>query len=120
MVGPRNSRVSHALHALDKWTSKAWTAAALSMLSVATLVVAVLSGSSRAATFLAAVVGVITLLLVFVVQHTQARFQQITQRKLDELLQAARGADNSLIMLENASDTDVRRITRRHEAQRQV
>ena len=39
----------------------------------------------------------------FCIQHTQAREQAATQRKLDEILQALPGADNSLLMLEHAS-----------------
>lgn len=41
--------------------------------------------------------------MVFVIQHTQEREQAATQRKLDEILQALPGADNSLLMLEHAS-----------------
>jgi len=44
----------------------------------------------------------ITLLMVFVIQHTQGREQAATQRKLDELLRAIPGAAESLMMLEEA------------------
>jgi low affinity Fe/Cu permease len=44
----------------------------------------------------------ITLLMVFVIQHTQGREQAATQRKLDELLRATPGAAESLMMLEEA------------------
>ena len=44
----------------------------------------------------------ITLLMVFVIQHTQGREQSATQRKLDELLRAIPGAAESLMMLEEA------------------
>jgi low affinity Fe/Cu permease len=37
--------------------------------------------------------------MVFVIQHTQARQQAATQRKLDEILQALPGADNALMAL---------------------
>ena len=47
-------------------------------------------------------VSAITLAMVFAVQHTQAREQAATQRKLDELLRALPGADQSLMMLEEA------------------
>ena len=40
--------------------------------------------------------------MVFVIQHTQARAQEATQRKLDEILRASPEADNSLITLEEA------------------
>jgi low affinity Fe/Cu permease len=41
--------------------------------------------------------------MVFAIQHTQGREQAATQRKLDELIRALPGADESLMMLEEAS-----------------
>lgn len=48
-------------------------------------------------------VSTVTLLMVFAIQHTQGREQAATQRKLDELMLALPGADDSLMMLEEAS-----------------
>ncbi len=45
----------------------------------------------------------VTLVMVFAIQHTQGREQAATQRKLDELIRALPGADESLMMLEEAS-----------------
>lgn len=53
-------------------------------------------------------VAALTLAMVFVIQHTQAREQAATQRKLDEILQALPGADNALLMLETASHDELR------------
>jgi low affinity Fe/Cu permease len=53
-------------------------------------------------------VAAVTLAMVFVIQHTQAREQAATQRKLDEILQALPGADNALLMLEHASHDELR------------
>ena len=44
----------------------------------------------------------VTLVMVFAIQHTQGREQAATQRKLDELIRALPGADESLMMLEEA------------------
>ena len=44
----------------------------------------------------------VTLIMVFAIQHTQGREQAATQRKLDELIRAFPGADESLMMLEEA------------------
>ena len=44
----------------------------------------------------------ITVVMVFAIQHTQGREQAATQRKLDELLRALPGADEGLMMLEEA------------------
>lgn len=49
----------------------------------------------------------ITLILVFAIQHTQARQQTATQRKLDELLRAIPRADNRLIAVEEAPDQEL-------------
>jgi low affinity Fe/Cu permease len=55
-----------------------------------------------------------TLAMVFAVQHTQGREQAATQRKLDELLRALPGADDSLMMLEEASKEDILDVTEIH------
>lgn len=44
----------------------------------------------------------VTLIMVFAIQHTQGREQAATQRKLDELIRAFPGANESLMMLEEA------------------
>jgi low affinity Fe/Cu permease len=48
-------------------------------------------------------VSSVTLIMVFAIQHTQGREQAATQRKLDELIRAFPGANESLMMLEEAS-----------------
>ena len=113
----RNSRLSATLHAVDSWTSKAWVAVWLSLATTVALVLTLIAGSSGDVTALAAVVQVVTLILVFVVQHTQARDQRITQRKLDELLRASPHADDSMVMLEAGSDDDLDRASERLKEQ---
>ena len=49
----------------------------------------------------------ITLVMVFAIQHTQARQQAATQRKLDELLRAQPSADDRLIAVEEAPDAEL-------------
>ena len=65
-------------------------------------------------------VAALTLAMVFVIQHTQAREQSATQRKLDEILQALPGADNSLLMLEHASHDELRTTGDAHRGIRQA
>ena len=65
-------------------------------------------------------VAAVTLTMVFVIQHTQAREQAATQRKLDEILQALPGADNSLLMLEHASHDELRATGEAHREIRQA
>ena len=56
------------------------------------------------------VTSALTLAMVFVIQHTQARHQRATQRKLDEILLAIPGTDNSLLTLEHASDDELHAV----------
>jgi len=54
------------------------------------------------ATVLYSVAGSVTFLMVFVIQHTQARQTAATQLKLDELIRASARADDGLIAVEEA------------------
>lgn len=53
---------------------------------------------------------IVTFLMVFVIQNTQSRDTQAMQLKLDELIRVNEVARNSLINLEEMSDTDVERV----------
>jgi low affinity Fe/Cu permease len=59
-------------------------------------------------------VAALTLAMVFVIQHTQARQQLVTQRKLDEILRALPHADNALIAFEEASDDELAHTHQSH------
>ena len=65
-------------------------------------------------------VAALTLAMVFVIQHTQAREQAATQRKLDEILQALPGADNAFLTLEHASEDELRAAGHTHRGIRQA
>ena len=52
----------------------------------------------------------VTLMMVFVIQHTQGREQAATQRKLDELLRALPEAESGLMMLEEAPEEELRDV----------
>ncbi len=73
--------------------------------------------SSRWETIFQTLVAALTLCMVFVIQHTQAREQRATQRKLDEILHALPRASNALIAFEEASDAELDTV---HEAHRQL
>jgi low affinity Fe/Cu permease len=55
-----------------------------------------------------------TLVMVFAVQHTQARQAAATQRKLDELLRAVPTADNHLIALEEVPEQQLQQLGQRN------
>ncbi len=57
---------------------------------------------------------VITLMMVFAIQHTQSRDQVATQRKLDELIRVIPGASEQLMMLEEAPSDVMRAVEEGH------
>jgi low affinity Fe/Cu permease len=60
-------------------------------------------------------VAAVTVVMVFVIQHTQARHQAATQRKLDEILRALPDANNALLALEHASDQELQATRHEHQ-----
>jgi low affinity Fe/Cu permease len=50
---------------------------------------------------------IVTFLMVFLIQNTQTRDTMALQLKLDELIMATKGARNSMVGLEDASDEDL-------------
>lgn len=63
--------------------------------------------------------SLITLIMVFAVQHTQARQAAATQRKLDELLRAIPSANNRLIALEEVPEPELQALNHRDIAERE-
>ena len=106
---------SRVLHALVRWAANPTLA-----LAVVTAVVlwvlysAVFGFPARLETIFQTVAAATTLAMVFVIQHTQARAQAATQRKLDEILLASPEADNTLITLEEAPDNELKAATDAH------
>lgn len=85
------------------------------------LAVSVVAGfPGRWETIFQTVVSALTLAMVFVIQHTQARHQRATQRKLDEILLAIPGTDNALVTLEHASDDELHAVGHQHRSIRQA
>jgi len=85
------------------------------------LVASVAAGfPARWETVFQTLVAALTLIIVFVIQHTQARQEAATQRKLDEILQALPGADNALLSIEHASDDELRASGDLHRGIRQA
>ena len=108
-------RGSRVLHGLNRWVSTS----ALAIVVVAADVVWVLYSTlvgfpTRVEAIFQTLVAALTLAMVFVIQHTQAREQIVTQRKLDEILRSLPYADNALIAFEEASDDELLSIHRSH------
>lgn len=50
---------------------------------------------------------IVTFLIVFLIQNTQNRDARAMQIKLDELIRSAKGARNSMVNIEEMSDSDL-------------
>jgi low affinity Fe/Cu permease len=115
------SFLSRLLSWLDRHASRPQTALAVVGAAGVWIGVSVAAGfPQRWETVFQTVVGAFTLAMVFVIQHTQARHQRATQRKLDEILQALPGADNSLLTLEHASDSELHAAGHEHRQIREA
>lgn len=114
MTGQRH-RGSRVLHALDRWATKPTLALAVVTADVVWVLYSAAVGfPARLETVFQTIAAAVTLAMVFVIQHTQARAQEATQRKLDEILRASPNADNSLITLEEAPDNELKAATDAH------
>ena len=106
---------SRVLHALDRWATKPTLALGVVTAAVVwVLFSAVFGFPARLETIFQTLAAATTLAMVFVIQHTQARAQAATQRKLDEILLASPAADNTLITLEEAPDNELKAATNAH------
>jgi low affinity Fe/Cu permease len=115
------SAISRSLSWLDRRASHPLLAVTLLTASAAWLVISVILGfPSGPERIFQTLVGAVTLAMVFVIQHTQAREQSATQRKLDEILKALPDADNKLLTLEHASDRELRATREDHTAVRRA
>ena len=111
---------SQLLHSIDQLSSRPLVSWTLLIADLAWVVLSVAFGfPSRLETIFQTLVAALTLALVFVIQHTQAREQLVTQRKLDEILQALPRADNAVIGLEDATDGELASVHNEHRALRE-
>lgn len=107
-----SSQVLHVLHFLS---AKPAAASLVAAASAAVLTSAAISSRTDGIlSWYEAIAGAITLVMVFVLQHTQTRQQVALQLKLDAVLHALPEADNRLISLESASDRDIMAAEARH------
>ncbi|MCU1491331.1 MAG: hypothetical protein JWM85_2736 [Acidimicrobiaceae bacterium] len=97
------STSSSLLHRIDHATSLSGVAVGFALALVAAIALGwALGFPTRWVNGFEISASAVTLLMVFVIQHTQAREQASTQRKLDELIRALPGASEKLMMLEEA------------------
>lgn len=101
-------RISRVLQVIGDATSRASTAIVITMLLLIFVIVLGVSGfPSTWQTAFATTAEVITLIMLFVIQHTQSRQQLVLQLKLDELIRAIPQADDRVVKLEVAPDEEL-------------
>lgn len=59
---------------------------------------------------------IVTFLMVFLIQNTQYRDAEAMQVKLDELIRAIEGANNSMVSIEDLSEDELDRLRTRYTA----
>ena len=102
---------SGLLYRIDHYSSLPWAAIVVGVALIGGIVVGSSVGfSSGWLTGFETGTSAITLVMLFVIQHTQSREQAATQRKLDELLRASPEAASGLMLLEEASDDEMRDV----------
>jgi low affinity Fe/Cu permease len=120
LVEDKRSRGSRLLWGVDQWTGAPLTAVSVLAAGIGWVALsAVYDFPDQWEKIFQTLVAAITLVMVFVIQHTQARHQAATQRKLDEILRVLPEADNSLLALEHASDDELRAAHQQHQQIRQ-
>lgn len=113
--------ISRWLSRLDRYASRPLAAVLVIIVAGLWIAISVVAGfPARWETIFQTLVAALTLIMVFVIQHTQQRQQRATQRKLDEILQALPGTDNSLLTLEHASDAELHATGHQHRQIRQA
>jgi len=111
---------SRMLHRLGEITSHAGAGLVVAGSVLAWLVVGAFVGfPSWWEVTLYAASSSVTLIMVFAIQHTQARQQSAIQRKLDEVLRATATASDQLIAVEEAPDEELELLADRSIDDRQ-
>ncbi|NNN09699.1 MAG: low affinity iron permease family protein [Acidimicrobiaceae bacterium] len=118
MKWPRpQRRISRILHWIGELTSRTSAAAvALTAVLVFGLALAINGFPPNWLTGFAAVAAAVTLVMLFVIQHTQSRHQLALQLKLDELIRTSPSANNQLVRIEAADVDELDERTRDQQA----
>ena len=102
------SRISSVLHWVGDVTSRAGAAALVATILLAFVAVLAVAGfPGNWMTGFATAASFITLVMLFVIQHTQSRQQIALQLKLDELIRTSPRADDHLVHIELAPEAEL-------------
>ena len=110
-------RISRSLRWIDELTARSGAALVTAILVVGFGVALAFDGfpPNWEAAF-ATVASAVTLVMLFVIQHTQSRHQLALQLKLDELIRASPSADDQLVRIESAAAEELDERARNQQA----
>lgn len=101
-------RISRILHWIGNFTSRSVVAAIVFALLLGFgITLSAMGFPANWEVGFATIVSLITLLMLFVIQHTQGRHQKVLQLKLDELIRSSPNADDLLVHIEDAHDDEL-------------
>lgn len=101
-------RISRVLHRFGDLTSRSVTTVVIFLALLGFSVALAVNGfPNNWQTAFSTIVSAFTLLMLFVIQHTQGRDQKVLQLKLDELIRSSPGADDLMVHLEDAPDDEL-------------
>ncbi len=110
-------RISRLLHWIGDLTASTATALVVGIaVSAFGVLLAVDGFPPNWETAFSAVAAAVTLVMLFVIQHTQSRHQLALQLKLDELIRASPKADDQLVRIEAAADEELDELRRTQQA----
>ena len=99
---------SRMVHRVDEHAARPLTSVLVAVGLIAALVlIAVSNFDTKIQADFASVCSAITVLMVFVLQHTQRRAQIATQLKLDELIAAMPQADDRIVHVESSTNDEL-------------
>jgi low affinity Fe/Cu permease len=105
------------LHGIDSLASASFAAVVVGVIVVVFVVILAINGfPSEWENAFSAVASSVTLVMLFVIQHTQSRHQASLQLKLDELIRTSPGADDQLVRIEMADEAELDQLTRHQQA----
>lgn len=105
---PIQRRASRILHWVGEATSRSGVAVVVAtVVFVFAIALAVFGFPGRWMEGYSTAAASVSLVMLFVIQHTQIRQQTATQLKLDELIRAIPEADDLLVHIETAQDAEL-------------
>ncbi len=108
-------RISRAFQRLDELISHVATATVISFALVVFIIsLAIMGFPARWQMGFSTVSNAIVIMLLFAVKHTQDRQQTALQLKLDELILSTPSADDHLVQIERAEETELAERKRDH------